>query len=535
MAASTADAPARAQGGVASLDYMWQLVMVLAVGSFMVVLDTTIVNIALPRVITVFGSSVDEAQLVLTGYMLALAVIMPCTQYLSSTFGTKRLYLFTVVMFTLGSMLCGAAWSIPSLIVARVLQGLGGGMIQPLGMAMLFRVTPPDRRGSVMAVYAMPVMVAPILGPTVGGYLTEFASWRWVFYLNVPAGALALLLGTALLRETPTRKGLPFDFPGFVLAALCTAPALLSFERAPKYGFGDAQVMLLLGISIVSLPIFVWWELRTRDPLLNLRLFKIPAFAMGGIVNFVAATAMFGAIFLLPVFLQNLRGLGAMESGLLLLPQALASAVSVILAGRLYDRVGARPLIVFGFALLGFATWLLSSIDVTTPDSTIRWIMILRGLSIGFAMMPAFTAWMACAPQQDMQSASAIQNVLRQVYGAFGTAIFATILQSRVKFHLASLSMFVTPDMPAVATLLGQTQQFALSHGLTELQGRAMAISQLYGQVQRAAAVRSFDDCFLLAALACFAGIIPALFLKATRPPARGAAAGQARQEPVEV
>jgi EmrB/QacA subfamily drug resistance transporter len=535
VAATSADLPG-AQGRLANLDYMWQLVMVLAVGSFMVVLDTTIVNIALPRIITVFGSSVDESQLVLTGYMLALAVIMPCTQYLSATFGTKRLYLFTILMFTLGSMLCGAAWSVPSLIVARVIQGLGGGMIQPLGMAMLFRVTPPERRGSVMAVYALPVMVAPILGPTVGGYLTEFVSWRWVFYLNVPAGALALLLGTALLRETPTRRGLPFDLPGFVLAALCTAPALLAFEAAPSKGFDDPEVMLKLGISVVALPIFVWWELRARDPLLNLRLFKIPAFTMGGIVNFVASTALFGAIFLLPVFLQNLRGLGAMESGLLLFPQALASAVSVIMGGRLYDKVGARPLVVFGFVLLGFSTWMLSSIDVTTPDSSIRWILILRGLSMGFAMMPAMTAWMAAAPQQDMQSASAIQNVLRQVYGAFGTAIFATILQSRVKFHAATLSMFVTPDMPAVARLLGQTQQYALSHGLSEVQGRAMAIGQLYGQVQMAAAVRSFDDCFLIAAVACFVGVVPALFLKAGRPggPA-GARAGAGRQEPVEV
>src|SRR5262249_39099771 len=231
----------------------------------------------------------------------SLAVIMPCTQFLSSTFGTKRLYLFTILMFTLGSMLCGAAWSVPSLIVARVVQGLGGGMIQPLGMAMLFRGTPPERRGSVMAIYALPVMVAPILGPTVGGYLTEFVSWRWVFYLNVPAGAVALLLGTALLRESPTRKGLPFDIPGFILAGLCTAPALLAFEAAPTDGFGDPWVMLKLGISIVSLPLFVWWELHTRDPLLNLRLFKIPAFAMGAIVNFVTATALFGAIFLLPV------------------------------------------------------------------------------------------------------------------------------------------------------------------------------------------------------------------------------------------
>src|SRR5438045_2276652 len=173
---ATAAAFPRGQSRLQGLDYMWQVVMVLAVGSFMVVLDTTIVNIALPKIITVFGSSVDESQLVLTGYMLALAIIMPCTQYLSQTFGTKRLYLFTIVMFTLGSMLCGVAWSVPSLVFARVLQGLGGGMIQPLGMGMLFQVTPPQRRGAVMGIYALPVMVAPILGPTLRGSLTQYVT-----------------------------------------------------------------------------------------------------------------------------------------------------------------------------------------------------------------------------------------------------------------------------------------------------------------------------------------------------------------------
>jgi EmrB/QacA subfamily drug resistance transporter len=536
MAASAAAIP-RGQSRLQGLDYMWQVVMVLAVGSFMVVLDTTIVNIALPRIITVFGSSVDESQLVLTGYMLALAVIMPCTQYLSQTFGTKRLYLFTILMFTLGSMLCGIAWSVPTLIVARVIQGLGGGMIQPLGMAMLFQVTPPERRGSVMGIYAMPVMVAPILGPTLGGYLTEFVSWRWVFYLNVPAGALALVLGTMLLRETPTRKGLSFDYLGFVLATLATAPALLAFEKAPSAGFGDADVRLRLGISLVALPLFIWWQLRAPQPLLNLRLFKIPAFSMGAFVNFVTATALFGAIFLLPLFMQNLRGLGAMETGLLLFPQAIASAFSVILGGRLYDKVGARPLVIFGFALLAFATWLLAGLDVTTPDSTVRWILILRGLSMGFAMMPAMTAWMSAAPPQHMQSASAIQNVMRQIYGAFGTAMFATFLQSRVKFHAATMSMLVTPDQPAVAKLLGSAQQFALTHGLTEAQGRMLAVGQIYGQVQLSSAVRAFDDCFLVAAAACVIGIIPAMFLRGAARPRPGAApAGRpAHHEPVEV
>jgi EmrB/QacA subfamily drug resistance transporter len=508
--------------------YIWRALAVIALGSFMVVLDTTIVNIALPRIITIFGSTVEQGQLVLTGYMLALAVVMPATAYFGQTFGTKRVYLITFALFTVGSALCGAAWSVPSLVGARVLQGLGGGMIQPLGMGLLFQIAPPERRGSVMAIFALPVMVAPILGPTMGGYLVEYVDWRWVFFLNLPVGALGLFLGGLLLRETPTRPGMRFDLPGFVLAATFSAAALLAMEEAAQEGFGEPSVMAKLGLAVAVLPVFVWWELRTAQPLLNLRLFAVPAFSMGTLVNFVTTMALFGAIFLLPVFLQNLRGMGAMQTGMLLFPQALASAFSVVLGGRLYDKVGARPLIVFGLSGLGLSTWMLSGIDVTTPDSTIRWMLLMRGGSIGFAMMPAMTAWMAAAPRAQSQDASALTNVLRQVFGAASTALFASLLQSRIGHHQAYLSMFVTPDLPAVARLLGEAQRLVAAQGLPLERAPALVAAQLAGQVQLAAAVRGFDDCFVVAAAMCMLGIIPTLFMRgAARTPA-------VRHEPVE-
>src|SRR5262245_54515392 len=348
---------------------MWQALAVISLGMFMVVLDTTIVNIALPRITVIFSASVDQAQLVLTGYMLALAVVTPTTAYLSMTFGSKKLYLFTLFMFTLGSLLCGLAWSLPSLIVARVIQGLGGGMIQPLGMATLFRITPPERRGAVMGMFALPVMVAPILGPTLGRYLVEYVDWRRVFFLNLPVGALALFLGTVLLRETPTMPSLRFDLPGFLLAALFSCAVLLAMNDAPDVGWSDPAVIAKLWIGAASLGAFIWWELRTQQPLLNLRLFAIPMFSVGALVNFVNTVGLFGAIFLLPVFLQNLRGLGAMQTGLLLFPQALASGVSVVLGGRIYDKVGPRPPVIAGLIVLGVSTWLLSRLDLATSDT----------------------------------------------------------------------------------------------------------------------------------------------------------------------
>jgi EmrB/QacA subfamily drug resistance transporter len=504
------------------IDYTWQVLAVIASGTFMVILDTTIVHIALPRVITIFGSSIDQGQLVLTGYMVALAIVMPATAFASQRWGSKRVYLASLTLFTLGSIFCGAAWSMESLIVARVLQGLGGGMIQPLGMSMLFRVVPPDRRGRVMSIYAMPVMVGPIIGPTIGGYLVEYVDWRWVFFLNVPVGVLGVLMGWLLLRETPLVANVRFDLFGFILAALASTAALLGLSSVPERGWSDSTVIAQLTIAALTVPIFIWWELTTKQPLLNLRLFAIPAFVVGGLVNFIAATSLFGAIFLLPVFLQNVRGLGALETGWLLFPQALASAVAIIVGGRLYDRIGPRPLIVSGLLILAFSTWRLSALDLTTPDSELRWLLVLRGMSMGMTMMPAVTAWLAAAPLDQTADASALQNVLRQLFGAFGTALYATVLHERTVHHLALLSMSMVPDAPAVVRLLGDAQQIALAQGLSLAQGRALAIGHLVGQVRTAATVQAFNDCFLIATVACLIGLIPALMME--RPTtARGA------------
>jgi EmrB/QacA subfamily drug resistance transporter len=382
-------------------------------------------------------------------------------------------------------------------------------------------VTPPHQRGGMMGIYALPVMGAPILGPTLGGYLVEYVDWRWVFYMNLPPGILAIVLGALLLRETPTRPGLRFDLLGFVLAATCTGSALLGATEATELGWSDAGVVAKLAISAVTLPLFIWWELRVREPLMNLRLFAIPAFSLGALVNFVATAAMFGALFLLPVFLQDVRGLGALESGLLLLPQALAMAVTLVLGGRLYDLLGPRPLVVPGLLLLGLATWMLSGLDVNTSDDEIRAILFLRGAAIGMTMMPAITAWLASVPARETQAASALNNVLRQVFGAFSTAIFATILDDRITFHYASLATFVTPSSPGVIGVLARAPQLALEHGLSLAQAKALLIGRIAAEVDLAASVRAFDDCFLIAAITCVLGAIPSWFI---RRPSSGAA-----------
>ncbi len=513
-------------------DYKYQVLIVISLGTFMVVLDTTIVNIALPKITAVFSATTDQSEIVLTGYLLALATIMPATSFLSQRFGMKACYIGTLIGFTVGSALCGVATSLGMLSVARIIQGFGGGLIQPLGLASVFAVTPPNERGKMVGFYSLSLMVAPVLGPTLGGYLVEFVNWRWVFFVNVPPGIAAIALAMILLRETPTRKGVPFDYVGFLLAAACSSAALMAATDAPKAdyaGWSDPWVVTLLAISAVTLPLFIWWELRTSNPLLDVRLFKIRGFSIATVVVMIVTAALYGGLFLLPVFLESptLRGLGAWEAGLLLFPQALGMMPTTIIAGRLYDKVGPRPLMVVGLVILGAASWKMMQLDVTTSDWTIRWLLIVRGVGIGLAMIPGMTAWLAAAPQAQTQAASTFSNVLRNLFGAFATAIFQTILTSRLKFHYAELAMFTRWDSLGVSQMLTQAQASALAHGGSLGAAKAGVVLQLYSQIQKAAAVQGFDDCFFVAAMACFFAILPTLLIKK--------AAASEHGEPVEV
>src|SRR6516162_10272277 len=295
------------RGLLHGLDYQWQVLMCAVVGTFMVMLDQTVVNIALPKITTVFGVGVHETQLVVTSYMLALAVIMPATGYLSDTFGTKRLFLITMALFTGGSLLCGLAWNNTSLVVFRIIQGLGGGMMSPLGMTMLFKAVPISERNAIMGIYGLPLILAPVLGPTVGGYLVEYVDWRVIFTLNVPIGIVGMLLGSAWLRETELIRGLKFDVRGFLLSAVGFSALLLGLSDAGTDGWTSPGILARFAIGGVCLVAWVWVELTDDQPLLELRLFKDRTFALAMLVNFVLTVGMFGGQLLVPVFLQNFR------------------------------------------------------------------------------------------------------------------------------------------------------------------------------------------------------------------------------------
>jgi EmrB/QacA subfamily drug resistance transporter len=507
---------------LAGLAYHWQALVVIVLGSFMVVLDTTIVNIALPKIIQVFQSTVDEGDMVLTGYMLALAVVMPATGYLSDRFGAKRTYMITVVLFTIGSALCGLAPNMGGLVVFRILQGLGGGMVQPLGMSILFQSAPPSQRGAIMGIFGLPLLIAPAIGPTLGGYLVEYVDWRWIFTLNVPIGVLAVILGMAILRETPQRAGGRFDWAGFLLSAVGFSAALLALSKAPADGWTAPHIVVLYLIAAAAIPCWIVVELAQDDPMLDLSVLRDLTYTVSQIVIGVATVALYSALLLLPLFLQNVRGLGAMETGIILLPNAIAAAVMMPIAGRLVDKLGARPLAVPGLLLLGGATWMLAGLDPGTSDDVVRNALILRGLATGIMFMPVMTVAMDNIPPLQIPRATALSNVLRQLVGAFGTAIFASLLLDRTRLHEAALAQVVTPTSPAAVHVLSATQLAMLARGFSDAVAHSAGLMALERMVQLAATVRAFDDCFRIATFAALVGVLPALLLRQKKKGASG-------------
>jgi EmrB/QacA subfamily drug resistance transporter len=496
------------------------VLVVISLGAFMAILDTTIVNVALPRIIQVFQSNVSTGQLILAGYMLALAVVVPASGYLSDRFGTKRTYLVTILLFTVGSALCGLAPSIEGLIVFRVIQGLGGGMLMPLGMSLLFRVAPPSQRGTLMGAFGLPLLVAPMVGPTLGGYLVQYVDWRPIFTLNVPVGILALIAGMVILRETPTREGARFDWAGFILSATAFSCAMLAMEQAPHDGWSSPNVVILLAIAATAFPCWIVVELAQEQPLLDLTILTNRTYFLGTCINFVTTTGMFSAMFLLPLFLQNVRGLGALDTGLLLFPQAIAASMSMQVSGRLLDRFGPRLVVIPGLMVMSVATWLLSGLDLNTPDNTIRAVLFLRGLSMGMVMMPTTAVSMDTIPPHLISRATALTNVLRQLFSAFGTGMFATVLTFREQFHHANLIQDVTATNVAAVRVLTATQTAMLERGMSDAAALVAGLNALLRQVEQVAKVRSFDDCFLIATTIALCGLVPACMLKRGHRPA---------------
>ncbi len=514
---AVAAAPTRAAIVPTADQHKWWILGVVVLGSFMSILDSTVVNIALPKLIAVFSTDVHGAQWVLTSYLLALAVVIPLTGYLDETFGGKRVYMVTLTLFTLASALCGLAWSLGVLILFRVLQGLGGGLIMPLGMSLLLREFRPEERGTALGIFGIPLMLGPAVGPTLGGYLVQYVDWRFIFYINVPIGVIAVVAASRILRETARRATQKLDVGGIVLVCLGSASLLLGIDNGPTDGWGSTAVVGEIAVGLTCLIAFVFVELATPQPLLELRLFRSFAFSTAVFVTLIVQVGLFGAIFLLPLFLQNLRGMGAMEAGMMLIPQALTVAAVMPISGRLYDRFGPRVLLVPGMSLLAFSTYRFHTLSLDTSNLEIIGNLILRGIGMGLAMMPATTTAMNSVPRHLLPRATALTNALQRIAGSFGTAIMATILTSRQTYQFAVAAQTITPSNLGVQTLLAHARAMPGFDQLSAAAAQRLGLLLIYRTVSLTAAVRAIDDTFFVAAMTCVPAILAALVVRNAR------------------
>jgi EmrB/QacA subfamily drug resistance transporter len=430
--------------------HVWRISIVVIVGAIMSILDTTIVNVALESLSRDLHSSLADIQWVATGYMLALAAVIPVSGWAAEKVGARRLWIASVVLFTLGSALCGAAWSTGSLVAFRVLQGLGGGMIMPIGQMVLARAAGPQQMGRVMGVIGVPMILAPVFGPTLGGLLLEHLGWRWIFYVNLPIGIIGVILALRLLPAVQSREAPPFDKVGFAL--LATGVPLLVYglaEIGQQGGMGAGSLGPMVA-GIVLIAAFVLHALRTTTPLVNVRLFANRAFSAASTTTFALGAGLFGAMIIMPLYFQIVRGEDAVHTGLLLIPQGVGAAIAMPLAGRAADRIGGGRVAVAGLLATLVATLPFALIGAHTSYWLIGTAMIARGFGIGMTMMPAMSAAYASLRPSDIAHATPQLNVLQRVGGSIGTAILTVVLQNGISGRVASAGRSA-PDVIAPA------------------------------------------------------------------------------------
>jgi EmrB/QacA subfamily drug resistance transporter len=417
---------------------VWIVAAVVVVGVIMSILDTTIVNVALETLSRELNAPLNTIQWVSTGYLLALATVIPLTGWMTERFGSKRIWMISVALFGIGSALCGLAWSAESLIFFRVLQGFGGGMIMPVGMALLAQTAGAHRVGRVMSVVGVPMLLGPILGPVIGGLIVDSASWRWIFYVNVPIAAAALVLAARLLKADAGRADAGrLDWLGLGLLSPGLAGVVFGLSESESHGgFSDPLVWGPIVVGLVLVALFVRHAWRAERPLIDVRLFRDRVFAAASATTFLIGGALFGAMIILPLYYQVARGESALTAGLLMAPQGLGAAAAMPIAGKLTDKLGGGRVAVAGLLILTVGTIPFAFLKSDTSYTLLALLLVLRGLGIGSSMMPSMAAAYASLERAAVPRATSALNVMQRVGGSLGTALLAVVLQGQIKDQL---------------------------------------------------------------------------------------------------
>jgi EmrB/QacA subfamily drug resistance transporter len=414
---------------------------VVVLGAIMAMLDITVVNVAIDHLIGEFNTTLDTIQWVATGYTLALATVIPLSGWAADRFGTKRIYLTAVFLFMVGSALAGMAWSVESLIFFRVLQGLGGGMLMPIGMTILTKAAGPERVGRVMAVIGVPMLLGPIVGPILGGWLVDDVSWRWIFFINVPVGIVTMLLGARILEKDEPRPGERLDVLGLILLSPGLAALIYGLAQVPSHGGVDSpEVYLpaLIGAALVAG--FIWHASRTENALIDLKLFRDRAFSVSMVTMVLFVVAFFGAMLLFPLYFQQVRGEGALAAGLLLAPQGIGAMIMMPIAGQIVDRIGAARIAQAGIVVIVACMVLFTQLGANTSYWLIGADLFVMGLGMGMTMMPIMSAALMTLKQSDVARGSTSLNIIQQVAASVGTALLSVILFNATSDKMAPLA-----------------------------------------------------------------------------------------------
>jgi DHA2 family multidrug resistance protein len=480
----------------------WMIAVSVMLSTFMVVLDSSVANVALPHIAGNLSSTTDESTWVLTSYLVSNAIMLPASGWIARRIGRKRLFMISILVFTGASLLCGIAINMPMLIVARIIQGIGGGGMLPLAQSILLESFPPDKLGAAMAAYGLGVVVAPVVGPTLGGWITDSYSWRWIFYINLPVGFLALFLVNAFIEDPPyIRQAFrgAIDYLGFGLMAIWLGTLQLLLDKGQEADWFAADwIRWIAAVSTIALIGFIFREFMYRDPIVQLHVLGDRNFGVGTLITGLYGFVLYGVTAMLPLFLQTLMGYSALDSGLAVTPRGIGSVLSMLMVGMLVNSIDSRLLLACGFGILGYSTLLLSHINLGISMGSVALPNLINGFASGFIFVPLTTMAMGRLHNEEIGNAAGIYNLMRNIGGSVGIASVTTFLVRGSQIHQSYLVANVTAGNPAVMEMLhGLETKFHLG-GIDTYTAHQKALGMVYGMIQQQASLLAYADNFRL-------------------------------------
>ncbi|MED4205486.1 DHA2 family efflux MFS transporter permease subunit [Neobacillus mesonae] len=498
-----------------------KVIAAMMLGAFVAILNQTLLNVAIPHIMNDFAVSASTVQWLSTGYMLTNGIIIPITAFLTSRMGTRKLFIFAVFAFTLGSVICSISTTFSLLMIGRVVQAAGAGVIMPLLMTVFLTIFPPEKRGAAMGLMGVAILFAPAVGPTLSGWIIGHYSWRVLFDIVIPFGILSIIMSITWMIDVTEITKPKFDTPGFIFSTVGLGFLLYGFSEAGNNGWESAEVLISLIVGTIGLIAFIWRELTTDQPMLELRVFKYDIFALTTLIGMIINMAMFAAMLLLPIYLQNIRGFTALDSGLLMLPGAIVMAIMMPISGRLFDRMGARWLAVIGLVITVITTWQFTKLTMSTSYGYIMLLYIMRMFGMSFLSMTVQTEGMNQLPLRLAGHGTSASNTARTVAGSLGTAFLVTVMTTRSGFHSANYSNVITSANPYLANKLAD-----LGHGISAMagipvqQGQMLATTSIYGEAMKEATISGINDAFVVATGIAAVALILAFFIKRAKPSA---------------